>query len=226
MYEACVAFTTLTFLEILLGIDNVIFLSLLTSRVKHQIYTRIIGTSLALVLRAFILYFILLMTKINIALFGNLLIKNFLFIGGGLFLVFESSKQLFFFTENQRTACDNDRLTFKTVIGKIILIDLVFSIDSIMAAITLTSNFILIISAFAIAMVIMLLCSTYLVRILEKYLSIKILALVFIFFIGIVLFCEGINIIIPRNYVYVSLAFALLVEIVQLFITQKDVKGL
>ncbi len=225
--EIIISLITLIFLEIILGIDNIIFISILTDKLPDTTRgkARIIGLSLALVLRLVLLAGISWVLKLDQPLLTILKNsysgKDIILIAGGLFLLYKSSKEIFEKTED-KLAENREKKQFKTyvsfnnTIGQIILLDLVFSIDSIITAVGLVDELWIMYTAVIISIGIMLLVSKKISGFINKHPSLKILALCFLMMIGLALIAEGFHLHIPKAYIYFSMAFSFLVNLIQI----------
>ncbi len=221
--EVIISLFTLIALEIVLGIDNIIFISILSDKLpqNERKKARYIGLGLALVMRLLLLAsisWILKLDKTLVSIAGNNFSgKDFILIFGGLFLIYKSSKEIFEKTEHHNTENPNLEVSrFNQIIGQILLLDLVFSIDSIITAIGLVDLLWVMYAAVIVSMIVMLMVATPISSFVEKHPSIKVLALCFLMMIGLTLIAEGFEFHIPKGYVYVSMIFSLLVNIIQI----------
>ncbi len=221
--ELIISLITLIALEVVLGIDNVIFISILSDKlpVNERKRARYIGLSLALILRLILLAsisWILKLDKTLLSMAGNNFSgKDFILIFGGLFLIYKSSKEIFEKTEhNNHTNTNLKANHFNQIIGQILLLDLVFSIDSIITAIGLVDSLWVMYAAVIVSMIIMLLVATPISSFVERHPSIKVLALCFLMMIGLTLIAEGFEFHIPKGYIYVSMIFSLIVNVIQI----------
>lgn len=212
----------LTLLESILGIDNLIFISLVIDRAPKSLKerARFIGLGLALLMRITILFFtsfILSMHKpiFHIGSFG-ISVKNILMITGGTFLVLKSLKELLndISVHKQNKEKVNTKPQFLLILLQIILIDLVFSVDSILTAIALTHNITIISITFTFSILTMLFLSSYTTKLIKSNPGLKVIAILFILFVGIYLILDGLHIDLSKEYLYFSFVFALLVEVV------------
>lgn len=221
--EIIISLVTLIFLEIILGIDNIIFISLLTDKLpsENRKKARLIGLSLALVLRLILLAGISWILKLDQTLFsvyGNAFSgKDLILIAGGLFLLYKSSKEIFEKTEDHHLK-ENIKQSgsFNSTIGQILLLDLVFSVDSIITAVGLVDELWIMYVAVIVSITIMLMLAKYISNFINKHPSLKILALAFLMMIGLTLIAEGFKLHIPKAYVYFSMAFSFFVNIIQI----------
>jgi len=221
--ELIISFITLSFLEIVLGIDNLVFIAIVVSNLPNHYrnQARYIGISLALVIRIIMLFslsWVISMTDPLFTIFGlGFSCKNLLLIAGGVFLIIKSGLEIYRdvlhiekkVVINKKTIVKH---SFSFAIVQIAAIDFVFSFDSIITAIAMTNNIPIIISAVVIAMLVMLFASDKVGNILSKYPSLKIVALAFIFMIGVMLLADGLHLEISKTYLYFSLFFAIAVE--------------
>jgi len=224
-YDILFSLITLTFLEIVLGIDNLIFIAIAVAKLppKKRKNARIFGLSLALIIRVIMLMtlsWIMTLTEPLFTVFGlGFSFKNILLILGGLFLIVKSGWEIFsdVFVATQEKENKSEKKikvannTF-AVIMQISLIDFVFSFDSVITAVGMTNNIPVIITAIVISMIVMLLASEKISYFLHNYPSLKIVALAFIFMIGVILLADGFHLKIPKAYLYFSLFFTLAVE--------------
>lgn len=216
---------SLTLLEIVLGIDNIIFISILAGKLpaeKRQ-QARVIGLLLALAGRLALLLSIAWLTKLTqpFLTLGSLAFsgKDVVLLAGGLFLIAKSAHEIYEKMEvdpHGEHATQLKTVTMQSVIIQIILIDMVFSLDSIITAVGLVSQIPIMVVAILISLGIMIIASGSIGEFIDRHPSIKILALSFLLMIGTMLVAEAFHVHIPRGYVYFSLAFALLVEIINI----------
>jgi predicted tellurium resistance membrane protein TerC len=221
--DILISLLTLTFLEIVLGIDNIVFISLVAGRMPlgNQRQVRVVGLLLALVGRLLLLLGIQWVIGLNnpivtIAEF-NLSYRDIILLAGGLFLVGKSTTEIHHKVEGRSDAKETKKaLTVKGAIIQIILLDLVFSLDSIITAVGLVSKIWVIITAIILSMIIMLLFAKTISEFINKHPAMKLLAITFLFMIGTVLVVEGLHVHVPKGYIYFSMAFALIIEIVNM----------
>jgi len=228
-YDFLLNVFTLTFLEIILGIDNLIFIAIVVQKLPANVRkeARIFGLSLALIIRILMLMtlsFVMGLTSKLFTLYGtDFSWKDLLLIAGGLFLIGKSSCEIYQDTFKKMSEEEDSKGTkikpknsLVAAIFQISLIDFVFSFDSIITAIGITNNIpnniAIIIIAIVISMVVMLLASEHISNFLSKYASLKIIALAFIFMIGVILCADGLSIHIEKGYLYFALFFTLAVE--------------
>lgn len=216
---AWVALVTLTVLEIVLGIDNVIFISLLVQRLGKEAAKRArqIGLSLALLFRIallFLLTWIIALKHPVFTLFGQgFSWRDIVLFAGGVFLIVKAVQELHKEVEGPHGAKASVAAgAFWTIIFQIILIDIVFSVDSIITAIGLADDIEIMVIAVLIAIVIMYAASGWISDFIMRHPTTKVLALAFLLLIGVALVADGLGFKIPRGYIYFSMAFAGLVE--------------
>jgi len=217
--EGLVALATLVILEIVLGIDNVIFIAIVTEALpeKQRPFAQRIGLGLALFGRVAMVLGISLLLSLEKPLFHALdhdfSLADFVLIAGGLFLIYKSVREIFNTTEIKEEAHETRKgSSFLGVIALIVVIDMIFAIDSVLTAVGLTKDIVIIVIAIAIAIAVMMFYAVPLSRFITKHPSIKILALSFLLLIGVMLFLDGFGRHIERAYVYFAIFFALSVE--------------
>ncbi|WP_264702769.1 TerC family protein [Wolbachia endosymbiont (group A) of Volucella inflata] len=209
---------TLTLLETILSVDNLIFISLAIDKVPNALRERVrlMGLGLALLMRFIILFFTSSILSMQKPIFHTASARDLLMIAGGLFLIVKSSMELrddiFVCKKNKKKA--NVKSKFFLVVLQIILIDLVFSVDSILTAIALTYNMVIIATAFTFSILAMLFLSSYTAQLIKSNPGLKIIAILFILLVGVYLILHGFHIELPKGYLYSSFMFALLVEII------------
>lgn len=218
--ETYVALFTLTIIEIILGIDNIIFISIVTNKVEKESRhkARVTGLLLALVLRIIMLFGLTWFIGLTKPIFMNFSIKDFILLLGGGFLIFKSVLEI----SHKINGNFDEKITvsksvsFNSVIWQIIAIDFVFSVDSILTAIGLTEILLIMIIAVVISIFFMILYSSKISDIIDRYPSLEILALCFLILIGFTLILEAAHIDIPKGFIYFSLFFTLGVELVNI----------
>lgn len=220
--EAWAALLTLTALEIVLGIDNVIFLSVIVSRIPpHQAKrARQIGLALALVFRIVLLSVLVWLIGLTEAVFsfGDMAFswRDIILIGGGLFLIAKATHEIHGEVEardGDGAAARSKSAAFFWVIIQIIIIDLVFSLDSIITAIGMAKDLEIMIAAVIIACIVMYVSSGPVARFVAEHPTTKMLALAFLVLIGVALVADGFQFHIPRGYIYFAITFSLAVEV-------------
>lgn len=218
--EILISLLTLTFLEIVLGIDNIVFISIVGSRLpaSQQKKVRIIGLTLALAGRILLLLaieWIIGLTKpiftINDFAFS---FRDLILIVGGLFLIAKSTSEMHKKLEvsKEEEKASLRKHTLRSAIVQILLLDLVFSLDSIITAVGLVDQVYIIVIAIVISMGVMLAFSKAISDFINKHPTMKLLAIAFLLMIGTVLVIEGLHVHVPKGYIYFSMAFALAIE--------------
>ena len=224
MLESLIPLVSLIVLEVILGIDNIIFISILADKLpeKERNKLRFWGIGLALIMRLILLAFISWILKLDQTLFVLFDIsftgKGIILILGGLFLIYKSTKEIHHKSEiaNNKQETTSVKGTFLKLLGEVILLDLVFSIDSIITAVGMVSQLWIMYTAVIVAVSVMLLASKPINNFISKHPSFKILALCFLMMIGVSLIAEGLQFEIPKGYIYFSMAFAFLVDVIQI----------
>lgn len=224
MTEQLIPLITLIALEVILGIDNVIFISILADKLPvHQRNTlRYWGLGLAMIMRLVLLAFISWILRLDENLFTifntGFTGKDLILITGGIFLLYKSTKEIYESTELKDPDANVKAKTgtFRQLLGEIILLDLVFSIDSIITAVGMVNELWVMYTAVVVTVVIMLFASGPISSFISRHPSFKVLALCFLMLIGVSLVAEGLEFKIPKGYIYFSMAFAFLVDIIQM----------
>ena len=223
--DMLLAFLTLSLMEVILGIDNIIFISILTNKLPNEIrrQARIFGIGLALVTSILMLLSIksiMGLTEPFLVLSGfEISGRAMILFFGGVFLLVKSIKELYVFVEieSQEMASKlNVRNSLIGIILQIALLDIVFSFDSILTAIGMTDYLPVMIAAIVVAMIVMLFFSALVSRFVEKFPSLQILALTFLILIGFVLIFEAFEYHISKSYIYAALGFSLLIELINM----------
>ena len=223
-YEIVVSLLTLIALEVILGIDNVIFISILANKLPahQQKKARFYGLILAMVLRLGLLAIVTLIMKLNNDLFTlfnqGISAKDLILILGGLFLLYKSSAEIYHKMEGEQGNKTRNikAATFGQVIFQILIMDMVFSIDSIITAIGMVKEVWIMYVAIIVTVLIMLVAAGPISNFVNKHPAFKMLALSFLLLIGFALVSEGFGIEIPKGYIYFSMAFSMLVSIFQM----------
>lgn len=226
--EGLIGLLTLTLLEIVLGVDNIIFISIFTGKLpqEQQSKARIIGLSLALVMRIVLLLCITWIITLQEPLFTildySMSIRDLILFIGGLFLMAKTTTEIHQKLEGEPEHLPQGKqIIFSYIIIQIVLIDMVFSIDSILTAIGLAREVIIMILAVIISMLVMLFFAKTISDFVHKHPTIKMLALVFLMMIGMLLMAEALHFHVPKGYVYFAMAFSLLVEMLNLRMRKK-----
>jgi predicted tellurium resistance membrane protein TerC len=229
------ALLTLTFLEIILGVDNIIFISIVSNKLpeNQQPRARTIGLLLAMFFRIGLLFGItwligLTQTLFNVPFFKDegkpigISWKDIILIAGGIFLIFKSTLEIH--QKLEKTDPHGPKSVasaFGAVIVQIVLVDMVFSFDSILTAVGLVDNVWTMIIAVVISMLIMMLFAGKISRFINKHPTLQILALAFLILIGVLLVAEGFHQHINKSYIYTAIAFSLIVELINMRLRKK-----
>lgn len=222
--DSIVPLLTLIVLEIILGIDNIIFISILADKlpVDQRDKLRYWGLGLAMVMRLGLLALIAWIMQLDKTLFTiagiEITGKGLILMAGGLFLIYKSTKEIYHKAELDETADEPDttKSTFRDLLIQVLILDMVFSIDSIITAVGMVSELWIMYTAVVVTVAIMLIASKPISAFISKHPSFKILALCFLLIIGMSLVAEGLHFEIPKGYIYFSMAFAFLVDIIQM----------
>ena len=224
MTEAIIPLLSLIALEVILGIDNIIFISILADKLpeSQRNKLRYWGIGLAMLMRLALLALISWILKLDSTLFTFSNIdfsgKGIILIVGGLFLIYKSTKEIYHKTEiadNENPAVPKNS-SFQRLLAEVIVLDLVFSIDSIITAVGMVQELWGMYTAVIVTVIIMLFASKPISDFIKKHPSFKILALCFLMMIGVSLIAEGFQFEIPKGYIYFSMAFAFLVDVIQM----------
>ena len=233
--EIWLSLLTLTILEIVLGIDNIVFLSIVTGKLpKHnQRKARNIGLSLAMITRVLLLLSITWLMKLTVPLFNpsvflhitnpewvkNLALsgKDLILIIGGCFLLYKSTKEIHEKFQNEELhQKERKSLSFSATIVQILILDVIFSLDSVITAVGMCNHVGVMIAAVIIAVFIMLVAAKSIGEFVNRHAAIKMLALAFLMLIGISLIASGFKQEIPKGYIYFGMAFSIVVEMLNI----------
>jgi predicted tellurium resistance membrane protein TerC len=228
-YEIIISIITLIALEVVLGIDNVIFISILANRLppEKQKKARRVGLLLAGIMRLVLLSLIAVILRLKNDLFTvfgeGISMKDIILIAGGLFLTYKSSKEIFHKMEGEQGDVSQKLVatTFSKVIVQILIMDLVFSLDSIITAIGIVREVWVMYVAVIISVGVMMFAAEPISRFVNRHPAFKMLALCFLLVIGFALVTEGFGIEIPKGYIYFSMAFAFFVDLLQMRMARK-----
>lgn len=219
--QTWIAFATLTALEIVLGIDNVIFLAILVNRLPaHQRdRARIIGLSLAMLMRIGLLLSLTWLMGLTVPLFeilGNAISgRDLVLLGGGAFLLAKSTLEIHNSLEGveEQSPGGPASASFAMVLVQVAVIDIVFSLDSVITAVGLVEHVEIMIAAIVIAVLVMMVAAKPISEFVDDHPTFKMLALSFLILIGVALIGEGLELHIPKGYIYFAMAYALVVEL-------------
>lgn len=214
---------TLTALEIVLGIDNVIFLSVISSRLpeQQQPLARRLGLGLALLMRIALLFGIVWITRLEATLFSvfdlDFSWRDLILIGGGLFLLLKGTLEIHDTIEEEHDGAGRAAMAgFGIVVTQIVALDLVFSLDSVITAVGMAQHVEVMIAAVCIAILVMLLAAEPVSAFIKRHPTTKMLALSFLLLVGVALVADGLGFHIPRGYLYFAIAFSIMVEMLNL----------
>jgi predicted tellurium resistance membrane protein TerC len=230
--DGLIAFLTLSLLEVVLGIDNIIFISILTNKLPEEDRprARFAGIALALVFRIIMLLgitWIIGLTKPLFELFSMAFTgRDLVLLAGGLFLIAKSTSEI----HHKMESIDDEHVksekpkvpgSFLSIIVQIGLLDIVFSFDSILTAIGMTEEIVIMILAVIVSLIVMLIFAGRIAEFIEKHPTLQVLALSFLILIGVVLIAEGFHQHISKGYIYFAVAFSLTVEAVNIRVRKR-----
>ncbi len=215
-------------LELVLGVDNILVISILVNRLKleEQNKARVIGLVLAMIARILLLFLLLKLTGLTDAIFMNFSIRDLILIVGGLFLIYKAVTEIHHIVElkDEVDAAKKAKQTFGSVITQIVLLDIVFSVDSVITAIGLTELVWVIVTAVILSFAVILIFARPIGDFILANPALKILALSFLISIGITIFMEGMHKEVPKAYIYLPMGFALAVELLQMRYSRNKAK--
>jgi len=228
-FDTLVSFLALTFLEVVLGVDNIVFVALAADTLppKDRGRGRLLGLWLAMGLRVLMLLGIVWITKLETVLFtlpnGPFSVKDAVLAGGGLFLLYKASTEIHDELEpaakhaRRKVSAPQQQARFWAVVLEIGVINIVFSLDSVITAVGMSGQIPVMVGAVVVATLMMMLAAAPVARFIERRPSAKVLALSFILLIGMALIAEGTGFHVPRGYVYFAMGFSLFVEMLNTF---------
>src|SRR3990170_4368741 len=229
--QAWIALVTLTALEIVLGIDNIIFISVLVSRLPHKKRNkaRVLGLGLAMLTRIALLLSITWVMKLTAPLFSvyaqEISGRDVILIVGGLFLLWKSTLEIHKSLEGEGEARGAKAAAgFAAILAQIAVLDIIFSLDSVITAVGLANDVEVMVVAIVLAVIVMMLSSRGIGEFVDKHPTIKILALSFLVVIGVTLFAEGFDFHVPKGYIYFAMAFSVTVEMLNLKMRKRAVR--
>ena len=222
--DGLIALVTLSAMEIVLGIDNVVFIAILTGKLpaERQATARRTGLVLALGIRVGLLFAIswmMSLTKPMFAVAGHGVSgRDLILLGGGLFLIVKATWEIYDKVEAEHgpERKGGGRASFMMVLFQILLLDIVFSLDSVITAVGMAEHLSIMVTAMIIAMLVMLVSAGTVSDFVERHPSVKILALSFLLLIGVMLVADGMGQHVPKGYIYFAMAFSLLVELLNM----------
>jgi len=228
--DGLISLFTLILMEIVLGIDNIIFIAILTGYVpkKDQRKARLIGLAFALIARIILLFTISWIAHLVEPLFhiGNFGVsgRDIILFAGGIFLVIKTIKEIYhkIKVSDHKEGAASRMMTLGRAIFQITLIDIVFSFDSILTAVGLSNQLVIMVLAVIAAMVVMVLFAPYVSGFIEKYPTLKMLALVFLVVIGGLLMAESLHYHVDKSYIYVAMAFSIIVELLNIRLRRRQ----
>jgi predicted tellurium resistance membrane protein TerC len=238
--ETWLALLTLTLFEVVLGIDNIIFISIVSNRLPLEIRarTRNIGLILAMAVRILLLLTITWVMKFTEPLFGvphwisedaSISGRDLILIFGGMFLIAKSTREINHQTEGEdETLAPGDtkkKVNVNGIIVQIILLDIIFSFDSILTAVGLTNEVLIMIIAVVLSIGIMIIFSGKISEFINKHPSMEVLALGFLILIGFMIFLEGLDKDIPKGYIYFAVVFSMIIEMVNIRVRDRRKKA-
>jgi predicted tellurium resistance membrane protein TerC len=229
MTEIFVALVTLTFLEIVLGVDNVIFISILSGKLPRdqQRRARRVGLMAAMLMRLALLFSIAAIARLTNPLFAilgqEISGRDMILIGGGLFLIAKATYEIHDKLEGQHHETAHRAASFRSVIVQVMLLDIVFSLDSVITAVGMVEpdKIWVMVTAIVLAVLVMLLAAEPISAFVEEHPTIKILALSFLLLIGLSLVADGLGQHISKGYIYFAMGFSVFVELINIRVRRR-----
>jgi predicted tellurium resistance membrane protein TerC len=228
--QAWIAFLTLTALELVLGIDNIIFISILVDRLppERREFTRRIGLGLAMLMRVGLLLVLAWIVGLTAPLFTlagqQVSARDLILIGGGVFLLWKATGEIHGLMEGEEAGAQRGAATFSGILVQIMLVDLVFSLDSIITAVGMVDEIAVMIAAVIASVALMMAFAGPIGRFVSRHPTVKMLALSFLIMVGMALIAEGFRFHVPKGYIYFAMAFSVGVEMLNLRMRRKAVK--
>jgi predicted tellurium resistance membrane protein TerC len=226
--DGLIAFVTLTFLEIVLGVDNVIFISILSSKLPAgtQLRARRVGLIAAMVMRILLLLSLAWIIRLREPLFSlfdrGLSGRDLILIGGGLFLLGKATLEIHERLEGEE-GHSSARVapSFASVIFQIMLLDIVFSLDSVITAVGMADELAVMVAAVVVSVAIMMFAAEPISAFVNRHPTVKVLALSFLLLIGVSLIGDGLGMHVPKGYIYFAMGFSVFVEMINLRVRKK-----
>jgi predicted tellurium resistance membrane protein TerC len=226
--QAWLALLTLTVLEIVLGVDNIIFISILVGKLPkpRQSKARVLGLGLAMLTRITLLLSIVWVMKLTMPLFTafsrEISVRDIILITGGLFLLWKSTIEIHDSLEGAVGETTGKAVAgFGAVLAQIAILDIVFSLDSVITAVGLANDVAVMIIAIVVAVIVMMFSAGVIGAFVDKHPTIKMLALSFLVLIGVTLIAEGFGLHVPKGYIYFAMAFSVAVELLNMKVRKK-----
>lgn len=228
--DTWIALLTLTFLEIVLGIDNIIFISIVAGKLpeERQKSARFVGLSLALIVRIIMLFGITILIGLTEPVLEvyefKLSWRDIILVVGGLFLIAKSTSEIHhkIAQDSDETKSNNKVVTsFASAIFQIVMLDIIFSFDSILTAVGLTDKIILMVIAVIISIIVMMIFAKAISNFINNQPTLQVLALSFLILIGFMLLIEGVHYEVPKGYIYFAVFFSLVVELINMKVRKK-----
>lgn len=225
-----VSFLTLTALEIVLGVDNLIFIAILSDRlpVGQRPSARRVGLALALISRLLLLSMLFVISQLTapvLSLFGQgFSWRDLILLGGGLFLIYKATAEIHEMTAGPADTdgeASRKPATYLAVVSQIAVVDIIFSLDSVITAVGMADNLGVMVAAVIAAVLVMLVASTPLSNFVSRHPTVKMLALAFLLMVGLALIADGCGLHIPKGYLYAAMAFSTLVEALNLAVAKR-----
>jgi predicted tellurium resistance membrane protein TerC len=230
--QVWISLATLTVLEIILGIDNIVVISILAQKLPQgqQARARSIGIGLALITRILLLLGIVWLASLTAPLFTvlghQISTRDLIMIGGGLFLLVKGTREIHsVFEKEEDVASIKGKNSFSAIILQIVLLDIVFSLDSVITAVGMAQHIGVMVAAVVLALMLMLLASGVISTYIHQHPSLKMLALSFLMMVGITLIAEGLAFHIPKGYIYFAMGFSGMVETLNLLAGSRKQAG-
>ena len=221
--QVWIAFATLTALELVLGIDNIVFISILAGKLpaEQQKKARLVGLGLAMLMRVGLLFSLSWIISLTAPLFTvvgqEISGRDLVLIGGGLFLIAKSTHEIHSKLEgDEGSGSTRVKASFVSVIVQILLLDIVFSLDSVITAVGMVDEIWIMIAAVVVAVLFMMVFASPISNFVDRHPTVKMLALSFLLLIGVTLIAEAFDRHIPKGYIYFAMAFSVFVEMLNL----------